>query len=202
MITVIGLVAVLLTAAMLPSQAIHVIRNRDNPEQLSGVSLLTALIVISTSIIWASYGIRFDAIAVSVTAIIDMGFQLLITAIVLRHKRPSPVWLLSILWLGVLVVVATMAPQTALGVIGAGTSMAMFVPQAVRTIRLRGTVSGLAFSPLSALLIVIGNSVWLTYGILLQDVWVCLPCPFSITSGLLILWAWRGSKLALRQAPE
>lgn len=198
MTTIVGMLAVVITAAMLPSQARHVLRNRNSPDHLRGVSLISAAIISSTSVIWAAYGFRFDAVAVSVTALIDLTFQALIVGVVWRVFRPS-VAVVSGVVVGAVVVlgVALVAPQAVLGVIGAGTSMAMFAPQAVRVVRARGTVAGAGFSPLAAGLLIVGNSTWLIYGILLEDIWVILPCPFSVTSGVLILWAWWGSRVAL-----
>lgn len=203
LITAVGLAAVLVTAAMLPNQAVHVIRHRNDAERLRGISLASAAIVCSTSTIWACYGLRFDAVWASITALVDFAFQILVVAVVLRHVRIRVVDVSLVLTCGsVLLASALTLPQNALGVIGAGTSMAMFVPQAVRVIRARGTVSGLAFSPVSAAILTAANTLWLVYGILLEDLWLILPCPFSITSGLLILWAWHGSRESVNEVKD
>lgn len=199
----VGIAAVVLTAAMLPSQASHVIRNRNSPKLLAGVSLTSAAIVCTTSILWACYGIRYGAVWAAATAIIDFLFQLLIVAVVLRHRRPRGTDTARVVAVTLCVLVLGLtASQSVLGGIGAFTSLMMFMPQAVRVVRARGTTQGGAFSPVAATFLIVANSVWLAYGILLKDIWLILPCPFSITSGFLILWAWSGSRSLAPTAGE
>ena len=152
-----------------------------------------------------SYGFSHSASWAGISAAIDLTCQLAIVFILLRHRMWSIRRALSIASVVLIVVASAWSPELnkllPMVVVGIVTSACMYVPQALSIVRSWGTPAFNAYSYLSASLVVVANAFWLVYAFMLHDVYVALPCPFHIMSGIAMIvsrshFAWRSSHQA------
>lgn len=196
LIFIVGCAATILSAGPHPVQAAYLWRHRSDRAVFRGVSLAGVGVISVTSILWAAYGLRFDAPWVATIAAIDllMQFGVLVIAVRYRHGFGASAVALYAGCVVAAIVAALLLPQNILGAVGACTALAMFVPQARRVAKARGTAAGRAFNPVSSVLNIAADSLWFAYGVLLNDVWLAIPAPFVVACSLLMLWAWAGSR--------
>ena len=91
-------------------------------------------------------------------------------------------------WVALLTAGMSRLPITWVGIVASCLSASMFIPQAWKLWHSRHTPAARGYSPRAALLVVTANLLWLTYGILLADVWLTWPNFFHVASGALMLY--------------
>ena len=186
--SMLGFAATATSSVKGPSQIINVFKNRMNPVVLNGVSVWTILLIISSSGLWSVYGLRFDAFWTTALAAIDIVVYVLISMILMVWAKK---WWVPIMALGASLVFISIAmhfTQNALGIIGSIFSTLMFIPQAVRIYRVRGTNGIYGYSFFSSVMLIVSSLFWIAYAVSLNDIWVGIYAPLAIVSGAAMIW--------------
>lgn len=188
LLTAIGTLATVLSGWAHPFQAAHVWWNRKHVEVIKGVSLLSVILITTAASCWIGYGFRFQGMFASLLAIIEVACQLVVViALRLSHVLSFKLLMAYTTWVLFLAVFTITAPVVVLGAAGAALSMGMFIPQAVRMWLNRATPAAFAVSPITAIIMVFANTLWLLYGLALKDFWLTAPCVVHICSAITML---------------
>lgn len=176
----VGMLALLLCAPISTSQALYLWRRRHRIPR--GASVGTPTIVTATSLVWGGYGLSIGDVAVTAMALIDLMAALVCLALLLPAS-----WFISVLLaLPVVVTAVWSIPSVYLGSVGAVTSAVMFLPQAARSLHEWGTPAARGVSPVYAALIVVGNTLWVFYGLALSNLLLWGPSTLHVVGGVLI----------------
>lgn len=183
--TLVGATATCLSGWAQPVQAMHVWKHRRSGDVVSGVSLLSIILITTAASCWIGYGFRHQGVFAGILAGVEVGCQVLIvTALtiagVLSFRKATVYGIVVIALLSL----ALCAPVSALGMVGAALSVTMFVPQAVKMWKNRHNPAAFAVSPVTGVLMVVANVLWLFYGVLLRDIWLTVPCVVHIVSAV------------------
>ena len=178
-----------------PSHVIYLWGHRKDVSILKGLSLLSILFTTANSIAWGIYGLMYKAyptalIAVSGTIVMAITVGILVKA----RMWKIPALIGYILFILLLIFLSLIAPQDQLGFWGNMISIGMWIPAALKVIKVRNTPAALSYPPVTSWTIIITNILWISYGVLLQDIWLWLSAPFSITCALMMLWAYHSTK--------
>lgn len=194
LISIVGASATLLSALTHPSHLAYLWRHRDDTETLKGVSMASAGVVVASQMIWVVYGLTVNGIWAAAIAGISVVVQTYIVVVVSRAGAASKSSVAAICAAALAALITSLLlPGPVLGAIGVAVSAAMWVPAAIVVVRAAGTAAGRAYPPVMSTVIVVANLLWLVYGLLLNDIWLWLPCPLHIASGMLMLWAYAKS---------
>lgn len=167
---VVGWFATALGISFAWPQAIHAVR----AQSLAGISGMTQVLMLVTSLSWTTYGIALDD-PIIVFANLAAGIAVMITVAVLVGRRvlaPIVPAAFVVVWLLLTLVGLESVGTAAPGVMGAGLGMAMTLPQALH---LRRGGPPLGVSATTYALLGATMSAWLVYGLLVQDPIVVAP---------------------------
>ena len=190
LISITGFLATLLSLAVNPSQIINMVKREAKGSTFEGFSPGTVLVTLLTSILWTTYGIRFNAIwssAIAVFSIVLMIYSLIILKRSGSVKKRFVVT--TVIASAAFLVFSIFAGQNVLGFLGAIVSAAMFIPQAITTFKQRNNESINDFSLFSVFMIISANCTWTLYGILLDDIWIIIPSVIHVINGIIMLGA-------------
>lgn len=200
---IIGLAAAVLTSLQHPSHIIYLWGHRDDRAVLRGLSTVSILTTTANSLLWVVYGVSYNAMP---TALASAG-AIAVMAITVWLLRRAQVWSRAVtgayvVFVAVCVVWTLLVGQAVLGFIGTAISVVTWLPAAVKTVRTRGTLAGLAYPPTTSRIIIANNVLWIIYGVMLDDIWLWAASPVGIASACVMLWTYRYSQRTLReQAP-
>ena len=91
-VNVLGLAATTASLLLWIPQARTTWQNRNDPVRLAGVSAATQWLLLSSSLLWGTYGLAIQSVWVSVPNIVSV-FLAIATIVILRRGRSlSPVW--------------------------------------------------------------------------------------------------------------
>lgn len=197
---IIGLVAAVLTSLQHPSHIIYLWGHRDDRAVLRGLSVVAILTTTANSLLWVIYGVSYNAIP---TALASAG-AITVMAITVWLLRRARVWSRTatgayVVFAAACVVWPLLVGQAVLGFIGTAISVVTWLPAALKTLRTRGTLAGLAYPPTTSWIIIANNMLWIVYGVMLDDVWLWAASPVGIASACVMLWTYRYSQRTLRE---
>lgn len=189
LINIIGFLAAATAAAVSPLQLIALVRSDDTARSAQTVSLGTLSLICLCNTLWFVYGINHGAIWSAVLAVVAVTVQLSILAICAATKR-APLALTVGLPIAMVAAgfAATYTPAAVLGAIAATMSVANYLPATKR--RLDSFRSGeylreqTVYSTPMSITMTTTNVLWITYAVLIRDVWVGLPCVVNLAIGL------------------
>ena len=196
----VGYLAALLTALCLPVQLYALYAYRNDAASLRSVRPMVAVITAITAVMWLSYGLRFDAMAVTL-AQIPILVGLVILALVYASKG---VWskrmvigiMLGLWFVGVM---CANSSQVMLGFNAVVLTAMLWIPTAVSGIGVRSvqyhtrqpvmaTARLLPWALMPRITVLI-HLCWWVYGVGMHDVWLWLASPAVVAYAGLWLWA-------------
>lgn len=196
----VGYLAAVLTALCLPVQlhALYVYRN--DAASLRSVRPMVAVITAITAVMWLSYGLRFDAIAVSL-AQIPILVGLVILSLVYASKgvwsKRMVIGIMLALWF--IGVMCANSSQVMLGFSAVVLTTMLWIPTAisgigVRSVEYRTAQPVLATArllpwALMPRITVLIHLCWWVYGVGRHDVWLWLASPGVVAYAGLWLWS-------------
>ncbi|MEZ5206357.1 MAG: SemiSWEET family transporter [Acidimicrobiales bacterium] len=162
-------------------QAVDAVRSPD----VSGVSTVTATLMVLVGLSWLAYGVGVADPMVIVANLVMLSATLVIAGALARRRAwrgapPPPSWRCGRWpsppprWSG------TTGPAVVGSIVGIG----MGVPQAVHVVR-SGTVAGVAIS--SYVLLALLQGTWLLYGVLVGDAVIVVPNVIALPVSLGVL---------------
>lgn len=188
---ILGMFAAILSALQHPSHVIYLWGHRKEASVLRGLSILSILFTTANSIMWGFYGAMYNAWPTALAALAAMVVMLITVWLLLQAKVWNPLAIMgyiafcvAVSWWSVWV------SQNTLGLWGNLLSIVMWIPAAIKIVKVRGTAAGLSYPPMTSWIIIATNVVWIIYGVMLQDIWLWLSSPVSILCAGLMLWAY------------
>lgn len=195
-----GYLAALLTALCLPVQLYALYIYRNDAVSLRSVRPMVAVITAITAVMWLSYGLRFEAMAVTL-AQIPILIGLVILALIYASKG---VWskrvvigtILALWFVGVL---CANSSQVMLGFSAVVLTAMLWIPTAVSGIGVHNvqhhtmqpvlaTVRLLPWALMPRITVLI-HLCWWVYGVGMHDVWLWLASPGVVVYAGMWLWA-------------
>ena len=196
----VGYLAALLTALCLPVQLYALYAYRNDAASLRSVRPMVAVITAITAVMWLSYGLRFDAMAVTL-AQIPILVGLVILALVYASKG---VWskrmvigvILALRFVGVM---CANSSRITLGFNAVVLTTMLWIPTAVSGIGVRSiehhtmqpvfaTARLLPWALMPRITVLI-YLCWWVYGVGMHDVWLWLASPGVVAHAGMWLWA-------------
>ncbi|MEZ5136578.1 MAG: SemiSWEET family transporter [Acidimicrobiales bacterium] len=178
----VGAAAVGLELVFAWPQAVDAVRSPD----VSGVSTVTATLMVLVGLSWLAYGVGVADPMVIVANLVMLSATLVIAGALARRRALAwratatvvAVWALAIA--AATVVWGTTGPAVVGSIVGIG----MGVPQAVHAVR-SGSVAGVAIS--SYVLLALLQGTWLLYGVLVGDAVIVVPNVIALPVSLGVL---------------
>lgn len=198
----VGLTASLASALQHPSHVVYLWGHKDEPPVLRGLSLASILFTTANSVMWAIYGVLYNAWPTTIAAAAALVVMAITAWLLVRAK----VW--TVLGTAAFLAFTTgftlwsfWVGQDTLGLWGNVLSIVMWIPAAARVVRSRGSVAALAYPPATSWIIVATNVAWIVYGVMLDDIWLWLSSPVSIVCAGVMLWAYHSTSRVLGTQP-
>ena len=183
MTTIIGTLTVVITACVgFASCRQAILANRDGTQR--GLAILSPIIFIATSVVWAVYGIRIHAWASSLSAMFELILYALVVLVLARNYR---VIVGAAAFVAAVFVLSAHLPAPWVGAAGATISVMVWLPQAWTTWAYRNTQLVDAVTYLFTWAIIVGNCLWIAYGAAVHSVAIIIPSVFHVASGILML---------------
>lgn len=196
----VGYLAALLTALCLPVQLYALYAYRNDAASLRSVRPMVAVITAITAVMWLSYGLRFDAMAVTL-AQIPILVGLVILSLVYASKgvwsKRMVIGIVLALWfVGVMCVNSS---RVMLGFSAVVLTTMLWIPTAVSGIGVRSVEHRTAQPVLATArllpwvlmprITVLIHLCWWVYGVGMHDVWLWLASPGVVAYAGLWLWS-------------
>lgn len=197
----IGFFAAVATAFQHPAHVKYLWAHRDDPEVLRGLSLVSILVTTANSLLWVVYGLSYNAWPTALASVGAIAVMVFTVWLLHRARVWSTAGLVVYSVFAVACVVWPMfVPQDVLGLMGGSISIFMWLPAAAKVVRLSGSPGALAYPPVMSWVIIANNIAWIIYGVMLDDIWLWLPCPVAIACAVLMLWSYHftASKIGAR----
>ena len=196
----VGYLAALLTALCLPVQVYALYAYRNDAASLRSVRPMVAVITAITVVMWLSYGLRFDAMAVTL-AQIPILVGLVILSLVYASKgvwsKRMVIGIMLALWF--ISVLCANSSQVMLGFSAVVLTAMLWVPTAVSGIGVcnvqdhtmqpvLATARLLPWALMPRITVLI-HLCWWVYGVGMHDVWLWLASPGVVVYAGMWLWA-------------
>ena len=199
----IGLAASLASSLQHPSHVVYLWGHKDEPPVLRGLSLASILFTTANSVMWAIYGVLYNAWPTTIAAAAALVVMAITAWLLVRARVWTPLGTAAFLaFTTVCTWWSFWVSQDTLGLWGNILSIVMWIPAAMRVVRRRGTVAALAYPPLMSWIIVATNVAWIVYGVMLDDIWLWLSSPVSIVCAGIMLWSYHSTARVLGTQPE
>lgn len=185
----VGVIATTLSCGVQPRQTWHVLKSQNDPAERAALTVPGMVILLSIGVLWTGYGWAIGAYASSLLAAVEALCQLIMLAVLARHRDVRGWhWALGLLPALCVVAVAVGGASSWVGAFAAGASMAMFAAPAYEQFKHRhDTTTGYAGGAVA--LIICANVLWTLYGILHGSIWLTLPSAIHTVFGLFMAWA-------------
>lgn len=186
LLELVGLTAAFLILAASWPQLREVMR-----EGSEGVSLGSWALFLSAGVVWGTYGWKIGSPSTVIGNLAGaLAFSVLVFTIVAgRYSRKSALLLVP---LGILALfaVSVVLPLPMLGALGVGIGCMLALPQLVVSWQTRGLPS--TVSRTAWLMVAVGQSLWLTYGLLLPDMAITVVNVVALSASISVLMLERG----------
>lgn len=199
----IGLAASLASSLQHPSHVVYLWGHKDEPPVLRGLSLASILFTTANSVMWAIYGVLYNAWPTTIAAAAALVVMAITAWLLARARVWTPLGTAAFLaFTAACTWWSFWVSQDTLGLWGNVLSIVMWIPAAMRVVRRRGTVAALAYPPLTSWIIVATNVAWIVYGVMLDDIWLWLSSPVSIVCAGIMLWSYHSTARVLGTRAE
>lgn len=96
LVNALGLAATTASLLLWIPQARTTWQNRNDPVRLAGVSAATQWLLLSSSLLWGTYGLAIQSVWVSVPNIVSVFLAIATIVILRRGRNLSPVWVATV----------------------------------------------------------------------------------------------------------
>lgn len=205
----VGYTAVILTTLCLPVQFYALYTHRDDPDNLRSVRPMVAMISAVVAVMWAIYGLRFDAGAIVLAQIPILVGLIALACIYVRACVWSKRLVAGcVLILCVIVLLCVNTREEMLGFSAVVLTVMIWIPTALSGIGIRysphQTVQSVSITakllPWSMMprITALTHICWWIYGVGMQDVWLWLASPGVVAFTGMRVWSVYVAKLPIK----
>lgn len=207
----VGCAAIILTTLCLPVQLYALYAHRNDAASLRSVRPMVAIISAVVAVMWAIYGLRFDAVAMVLAQIpILVGLTVLACIYARAHVWSKRLVTGCVLVLCVIVLMCVNTRQEMLGFSAVVLTVMIWIPTALSGIGIRysphQTVQSVSITakllPWSLMprITALTHICWWIYGIGMHDVWLWLASPGVVAFTGMRVWSVYVAKLPIKDS--